>query len=136
MAWNGSGLQVDCAEAEASGSVLKIPDDIYRKGCVANLQEGLEASERIGYPVMIKASEGGGGKGIRMVSLRRIGKAPRKRTTNDLLLIIDGAFSSVGAQVRGFCRPVYAGRLRGSRLACFYHEVGNRRPPPGGPTVG
>lgn len=29
------------------------------------MEEGLAASQKIGFPVMIKASEGGGGKGIR-----------------------------------------------------------------------
>ena len=33
-----------------------------------NAEEGLAAAERIGFPVMIKASEGGGGKGIRKVT--------------------------------------------------------------------
>ena len=39
--------------------------DLYAKGCVHSLEEGLSAAQTIGYPVMIKASEGGGGKGIR-----------------------------------------------------------------------
>ena len=29
------------------------------------MEDGLEAAKKIGFPVMIKASEGGGGKGIR-----------------------------------------------------------------------
>ena len=37
-------------------------------GSVRNLKEATEISEKIGYPVMIKASSGGGGKGIRLVS--------------------------------------------------------------------
>ena len=28
-------------------------------------EEALEVAERVGYPIMIKASEGGGGKGVR-----------------------------------------------------------------------
>ena len=42
-----------------------IKDEIYKKGCVRDVQHGVLVAERIGYPVMIKASEGGGGKGIR-----------------------------------------------------------------------
>ena len=33
---------------------------------VTTEEECIAAAERIGYPVMLKASEGGGGKGIRM----------------------------------------------------------------------
>jgi biotin carboxylase len=33
---------------------------------VSNLEEAVVAARRIGFPVMVKASEGGGGKGIRM----------------------------------------------------------------------
>jgi biotin carboxylase len=35
---------------------------------VQDPEDGLEKAEKIGWPIMIKASEGGGGKGIRMVS--------------------------------------------------------------------
>jgi biotin carboxylase len=44
---------------------IQIGRDIYRKGCVIDLDEGLTSAKLIGFPVMIKASEGGGGKGIR-----------------------------------------------------------------------
>ena len=36
-------------------------------GAVATIEEGLKLSEEIGFPVMIKASAGGGGRGIRVV---------------------------------------------------------------------
>lgn len=43
-----------------------IPEETFRKAQVTTLDEALAAANRIGYPVMVKASEGGGGKGIRM----------------------------------------------------------------------
>lgn len=51
------------AELNAEGT---IPDEIFRKAQVTTIEEALVASRRIGFPVMLKASEGGGGKGIRM----------------------------------------------------------------------
>lgn len=36
-------------------------------GVVENLEQAYEVAEKLGYPVMVKASAGGGGKGIRIV---------------------------------------------------------------------
>eukprot|EP00958_Prasinococcus_capsulatus_P024488 scaffold3827_cov394-Prasinococcus_capsulatus_cf.AAC.7 len=57
--WSGDGLTADLTDEGT------IPDEIFRKAMVNSVEEALEVAERIGYPVMIKASEGGGGKGIR-----------------------------------------------------------------------
>ncbi|NXL96143.1 ACACB carboxylase, partial [Alectura lathami] len=46
---------------------ISIPLETYAQGCVKDVEEGLEVAKRIGYPLMIKAAEGGGGKGIRKV---------------------------------------------------------------------
>ena len=61
-----AGLTIDWdPEDLKKGKVVTVPDDIYQKGCVHTAEEGLAAAQKIGFPVMIKASEGGGGKGIR-----------------------------------------------------------------------
>ena len=62
--WSGEG--VDTVVVDEDG-IVTVNEDVYDKGCVHNAQEGLEAARRIGFPVMVKASEGGGGKGIRKV---------------------------------------------------------------------
>ncbi|XP_026178498.1 acetyl-CoA carboxylase isoform X3 [Mastacembelus armatus] len=68
LPWSGSGLRVDWAEEDQKlGNVIIVPPEVYTQGCVCDVDDGLEQAEQIGYPVIIKASEGGGGKGIRKV---------------------------------------------------------------------
>jgi acetyl-CoA carboxylase/biotin carboxylase 1 len=58
IAWNGDDLKVDYAKTG-------IPQSVYDQANVVTAEDALACAERIGFPVMIKASEGGGGKGIR-----------------------------------------------------------------------
>ena len=61
IAWNGDGLKVNYKETGT------IPQSVYDQANVTTAEDAFSCAERIGYPVMIKASEGGGGKGIRKV---------------------------------------------------------------------
>src|SRR5215467_10060834 len=44
-----------------------VPVAAWSRGEVANLDDALAAAERIGYPLMLKAAAGGGGRGIRVI---------------------------------------------------------------------
>ncbi|NXY64371.1 ACAC carboxylase, partial [Callaeas wilsoni] len=68
LPWSGSGLRVDWQENDLQKRILSVPQELYEKGYVRDADDGLRAAEEVGYPVMIKASEGGGGKGIRKVN--------------------------------------------------------------------
>lgn len=59
MAWSGSGLRCEG---------VNISEELYDRACVKDEEGALQSAHQIGYPLMIKASEGGGGKGIRKVS--------------------------------------------------------------------
>ncbi|KDN44883.1 acetyl-CoA carboxylase [Tilletiaria anomala UBC 951] len=63
MPWSGTGIKDTIMSEEG---FLTVSDEVYQRACIHSADEGLARAETIGYPVMIKASEGGGGKGIRM----------------------------------------------------------------------
>ncbi|KAK2463653.1 hypothetical protein APHAL10511_004404 [Amanita phalloides] len=64
MPWSGSGIKETVL---SDAGFVTVPNSAYADACVNNVEEGKRKAEEIGYPVMIKASEGGGGKGIRKV---------------------------------------------------------------------
>lgn len=63
--WSGSGITVDKLKITQKDDF--IDQETYLKACCNNINDGLRIIQAIGLPVMIKASEGGGGKGIRKV---------------------------------------------------------------------
>jgi acetyl-CoA carboxylase biotin carboxylase subunit len=58
----------DKASARALAQRLKVPTVPGSPGPIDNLEEALAIAGRIGFPVIIKAAAGGGGKGMRVAS--------------------------------------------------------------------
>lgn len=94
---NYVGLTLKWNENDRDGNrPLTVPQDVYRKGCVLNADQGLAAAKKIGFPVMVKASEGGGGKGIRKVDcegdfnslFRQVCSCAEKKKNNKRLKLI------------------------------------------------
>jgi len=67
IAWNGDDVRVDYERCKRAGEPVTVSDELYARASVRSVESCVEHCRRIGFPVMIKASEGGGGKGIRKV---------------------------------------------------------------------
>ncbi|KAF8075011.1 cytosolic acc1, acetyl-CoA carboxylase [Lyophyllum atratum] len=103
MPWSGSGI-TDTVLSEAG--YVTVPEKAYADACVTSVEEGLKRAEQIGWPVMIKASEGGGGKGIRKV------EAPDA---------FKNAYHAVAGEIPGFL----AGQARHLEVQLLADQYGN-----------
>lgn len=56
----------DKSRAKATAKSVKCPVIPGSEGVVSDVKEGIKEAKRLGYPIFIKASAGGGGKGIRI----------------------------------------------------------------------
>jgi propionyl-CoA carboxylase alpha chain len=61
------GDKIESKKAAAAARVATVPGHL---GVIADAEQAVEVAEAIGYPVMIKASAGGGGKGMRIARSR------------------------------------------------------------------
>jgi acetyl-CoA carboxylase biotin carboxylase subunit len=60
-------LMGDKIQARATVDALKVPRVPGSAGAVANAEEARKVAAQIGYPILLKATAGGGGKGMRRV---------------------------------------------------------------------
>jgi acetyl-CoA carboxylase/biotin carboxylase 1 len=58
LPWSGSGVHVEGKH---------VPSSAIESACISSEEGALAAARSVGYPSVLKASEGGGGKGIRKV---------------------------------------------------------------------
>ena len=68
VAIEAMGDKIESKKFAAKAGVSTVPGHV---GEIADVAEAVKIAEAIGYPVMIKASAGGGGKGIRVAWSRR-----------------------------------------------------------------
>jgi acetyl-CoA carboxylase / biotin carboxylase 1 len=113
MPWSGTGIK-DTVLSE-SGFVT-VPEKAYADACVTTVEQGLAKAEEIGWPVMIKASEGGGGKGIRKVEEPAAFK---------------NAFHAVAGEIPGMLSSeiIYSHILTYRRIPNLHHETRWSRTP-------
>eukprot|EP01035_Chromulina_nebulosa_P016919 gene16919-22410_t len=67
--WSGDHitLDVEARKRDAPNEEI-VPKELFTEACISTVDQAKASAEKIGYPVMIKASEGGGGKGIRLAN--------------------------------------------------------------------
>ena len=62
-----------------------VPVAPWSRGAVDTLEDALAAAEQVGYPLMLKATAGGGGRGIRMVASPADLEDAYQRTSDEAL---------------------------------------------------
>jgi acetyl-CoA carboxylase biotin carboxylase subunit len=91
-------LMGDKATAKETMRKAGVPTIPGSAGLIGSIQEGLDMASEIGYPVMLKATAGGGGKGMRIV--REPGDF--EKSWNSARMEADAAFGNDGLYIEKF----------------------------------
>ena len=100
-----------------------VPVAPWSRGAVDTLEGALAAADAIGYPLMLKATAGGGGRGIRMVASAADLEDAYQRTSDEALARVRQRHRVPGAP--GHRRPARRGADDRRRPG---HRLGARRP--------
>ncbi|OIV96706.1 hypothetical protein TanjilG_09248 [Lupinus angustifolius] len=102
LPWSGSHVKIP-----PESCLVTIPDEIYREACVYTTEEAIASCQVVGYPAMIKASWGGGGKGIRKVhnddEIRALFKQVQGEVPGSPIFIMKVASQSRHLEVQLLC---------------------------------
>jgi acetyl-CoA carboxylase/biotin carboxylase 1 len=61
LPWCGGGTGI-YETVSSGGGYVTVPDSAYMDACITTVESGWEKAKQIGWPIMIKAGEGGGRK--------------------------------------------------------------------------
>lgn len=92
---NLMGDKATAKETMRKAGVPTIPGSV---GLIGSIQEGLDMAAEIGYPVMLKATAGGGGKGMRIVQE----PGTFEKSWNSARMEADAAFGNDGLYIEKF----------------------------------
>jgi acetyl-CoA carboxylase biotin carboxylase subunit len=82
----------DKLSAKATAKKYNIPLVLGSDGAITSVEEGKKIAEKIGFPILIKASAGGGGKGMRIVNeMNEFEEAMQRAVSEALSAFGDGA---------------------------------------------
>jgi len=88
----------DKASAKATMQEAGVPTIPGSEGLIENMESGIEIAEQIGYPVILKATAGGGGRGMRLIN----DKSGFKKAWDDARLEAGAAFGNAGLYLEKF----------------------------------
>jgi acetyl-CoA carboxylase, biotin carboxylase subunit len=88
----------DKATAKATMRAANVPVIPGSEGLLASVEEGIQLSEGIGYPVILKATAGGGGRGMRIVKT----PADFQKAWDDCRMEAGAAFGNDGLYLEKF----------------------------------
>lgn len=76
LPWSGTGLRISLSNPSSAGpdgneivAAREVSPELYRCAAVESAEQARTAAQHIGFPVMLKAADGGGGRGALAFSL-------------------------------------------------------------------